>query len=370
MGEGNGKPTGSGRERGNRVFRFLDRYIGIPLLFLLGLFKRKRRLRGDVTRIALLKTAAIGDTVLISAIVQDLRRAWPSSRISFFCGASNYEAARLLPGVDEVIRIPVARPLKALSMMRGGFDLLLDFGQWPRLDAILAGLSSAAFCVGFRSEGQFRHYLYDVAVSHSRDCHELENFRALLSPLGLQGQARPKLFPATIRERNPLLVVVHMFAGGIRSHQKEWPRERWQKLLDHLLAKGYRPVLTGSRENRPSALELAAMTAYPDQIRVAAGELDLPGLVELLSESALLVSVNTGVMHLGAALDCPLVALNGPTSVLRWGPLATRAMALESPRPCSPCLNLGFEYGCAHDYCMRDLTPKAVLDAVDRMLAG
>lgn len=358
------------RERGNPSLRFFDRYVGIPLLFFLGLWRRRRVLPRSLGRIALLKTAAIGDTVLISAVVQDLRREWPKAEITFFCGSSNREAALLIQGLDTVEQIAVASPWRALRQIRrhNRFDLLIDFGQWPRLDALLAGLSAARFTVGFRTAGQHRHALYDAAVLHRGDRHELDNFRALLDPLGVKGRAMPALRHRK-QPRRAVRVVLHMFAGGLRSFQKEWPKENWRQLVERLLAGGRRLVLTGSREDRPRALELAAEVSASQGIEVVAGELDLPGLVDLLASSALLVTVNTGVMHLAAALGCPLVALNGPTSVLRWGPLGPGSVSLRSSRDCSPCLNLGFEYACDQNLCMRDIGLDRVLEAVNRQLA-
>ncbi len=367
-GEQNGQVKGV-RERGNRSLRFFDRYFGIPLVLLLGLLRKKRECPQIIDRIAILKTAAIGDTVLISAIIKDIRQAWPKALITFFCGSSNHEMARMLDTVDEVIRIPVARPFTALKMMRGGYDLLMDFGQWPRLDALLAGLSGASYTIGFNTRGQYRHYLYDAAIHHDDRRHELDNFRALLAPLGIEGKSLPDI-PHVRRNRRSGRVVLHMFAGGLGAHQKAWPEEHWLQLMEALLAKDCRLVLSGSVENRPHAQQMASRVSRPECVSVAAGELNLLGLVELLSEASLLITVNTGVMHLAASLDCPLIALNGPTAVQRWGPVGAGAISLQSPRACSPCVNLGFEFACPNNLCMSDIDVAAVLEVCERMQAS
>ena len=194
----------------------------------------------------------------------------------------------------------------------------------------------------------------------------MENFRALLGPLGLTGTHRPRI-PHAPLERDPGLVVLHPFAGGLKSRLKEWPVENWLTLMDALTAEGKTLVVTGGAENRDAARVLCARARHPDRIRSVAGDLPLSGVVDLLSRAGLLVTVNTGIMHLAAALDCPLVSLNGPTSVKRWGPFSPRAVAIQSPRPCSPCLNLGFEYGCPENHCMRAIDPEAVLSACRSM---
>lgn len=362
MTEGLEKQAPAHRERGNKGLRFFDRYLGIPLLYLLGLVKRRHGCPAEIRRIAILKTAAIGDTVLISAIVNDLKAANPQAHITFFCGASNEAAARMLGQLDQVVRIPVSSPLKAIRMMKDGWDLLLDFGQWPRLDALLAGLCGARFTIGFRTRGQHRHFLYDAAVLHRGDRHEMENFRALLEPLGIMAASGPQI-PHRATARNADKVVLHLFAGGLKAHLKEWPDESWLALMDELTTAGKSLYLTGSAENRRQALNLVKRARHPERIRIVAGEMTLVEVVDLLAEAALLVTVNTGIMHLAAAIGCPLVALNGPTSVKRWGPCSTNSVAIQSPRSCSPCLNLGFEYGCPENHCMRAIGVDSVLDA-------
>jgi heptosyltransferase-3 len=81
-----------------------------------------------------------------------------------------------------------------------------------------------------------------------------------------------------------------------------------------------------------------------------------------------MVSVNTGIMHLAAAMNVPLVALHGPTSARRWGPLGPHTVALESP--CQGCgyLDLGFEYKRQPRDCMNAISYRMVREACDRVL--
>ena len=175
-------------ERGNSVLKLLDRYVGIPIVCVLGLFKF-RRLSGDERgpkRIGLLQTAAIGDTVLSSAIVANLKHAFPAAQLTFFTGSSNYEIACLIPHIDKVVKLPVARPLGAIRSIRqaGTFDLWIDFGPWPRLNAIWTFFARAGLTVGFKTIGQYRHAVYDRVAHHSEVTHELENYRGLLRAAG------------------------------------------------------------------------------------------------------------------------------------------------------------------------------------------
>ena len=149
-------------ERGKRSFKFLDRYLGIPMIYLLGLMKRKRTLPPGFDSIGVLVAAAIGDTILLSGVISDLRKHFPDKEIVLFTTASNYEIGQLLSGPDQVVNLSVKNPFRAIRALRArNVDLLFDFGSWSRLNALFSHLSAARFSVGFRTPGQYRHYGYD-----------------------------------------------------------------------------------------------------------------------------------------------------------------------------------------------------------------
>ena len=142
---------------------------------LLGALRGRRRFPASISSIALLKAGAIGDTVLLSAAVGDLRRAFPHAWLVLFSAESNYEIGRMLGGVSEVFRVPISNPVAALRILRSvPVDVILDFGQWSRAEALFSLASKSAFTAGFQTTAQYRHYGYDIAVEHSAEVHELE----------------------------------------------------------------------------------------------------------------------------------------------------------------------------------------------------
>ncbi len=360
-------------ERGNKVLRTLDKSIGIPLIRLIGLFKRPGNVNNVdpvIRKVALLKTAGIGDTVLLSAIIKDLKEKLPDVSITLFSGENNYEMASILGkmyGV-KVKKIRIKHLFSAIKMIRKHeFDVWFDFGQWPRVDAFLSYLSRSKVKIGFKTEGQKRHYVYDIVVEHRPDIHEVENFRRIIDAVGLGGNNSIEL-RINSSENDPKLVVIHMFPGGTKSYMKEWPEEKWIEFIDFITARGYRVVLTGAPSDKNRAGYIAQSCKFKDRVEVAAGKLDLTQTMFLLKKSALVVSVNTGIMHIASALGCNLIALHGPTSIKRWGPLNANSVAIKSPLTCSPCLNLGFEYGCSKNECMRAIDLNTVINAARKFI--
>jgi ADP-heptose:LPS heptosyltransferase len=359
-------------ERGNRALKFFDRYAGIPLALGLGLLRRKQiPLPGqDVRRAAFLQTAAIGDTVLSSAVVQDLKKAWPHAEVTFFTGSSNYETAGLIPGIDSIIKLPIKTPLSARKLIRqaGTFDIWIDFGPWPRLNAILSCFAQAGITVGFETKDQYRHYAYDVTVKHSSHRHEIENYRALLKGFGISDTANAPMLNIEARPKRAKQIVMHMFPGGSRSYLKEWPEHRWAALITTFVDQGYTVFLTGAAPDQARATAVKNRVKGADRVFIVAGSQTIREVAELLSASQLTISVDTGIMHLASALGCNLISLHGPTSPKRWGPLNNNAVPVQGGASCSPCLSLGFESKCDDPKCMAAISVEEVYAAATRLL--
>jgi len=341
------------QERANGLLRALDRYLGKPLVCLCIPFRKKRTLPSSIHSIALLKSAAIGDTVLLSAIIQDLLIHFADAEITLFTGQSNVQAGRMISGV-MVEPLPMSRPLDSLKLIRKKkFDLFIDFDSWPRITALLTFFSRSKYTMGFATQGQCRHYLYDHAHKHSFNLHELENYRALIAPLAMQQKHSPKIEMSMQQQKKR--VVLHMFAGGSRAYLKQWPKERWQALIDWLAEQGYEVALTGGAGD--DCASFSGATHY-------AGKLNLQETAKLLTESHCVVSVDTGIMHLAAALGCRVVALHGPTSPARWGGVGPNVISLQPDLKYTPCIQLGFESKCSKPTCMQAITVEQVQQAI------
>ena len=356
------------RERGNALLRKADRYLGVPACFLLGLLRRRGHAHSPFMRIALLQMAAIGDTVMLQPVVDAIRRACPQASLEAVCSAGNLPMMKLLPGIDCIHVFHIGSPLRSLWALHGlpAFDLLLDFAPWPRISALAAACIRAGCKVGFQRRQQYRHYVYDLAVQHSDSEHELSNYGHLLQAAGLPWDGRwPSLRAEPFRAEEPY-TVLHCYPGGSSQAMRSWPPERWLELAMRM---GGRFYLTGGREDAEAAGMLAEqMRARGLWAESVAGRFSLAETMSLLAGARLLVTVNTGIMHIGASLGIPLVALHGATSPLRWGPLSEKAVVLQSGEPCQPCISLGFETCCADPVCMSHITVDMVQEAAGRAL--
>lgn len=372
-------------ERGNRLNRLLDRYAGIPLAACSAVARLGKRsaLDAEPQRIGFICLGAIGDLLLLSALITALRERLPHAHIALLTSRANAATACLIPDIDQSAAFAVTDVAAMTSWLRAQhLDVLFDSTQWARLGAVLCNVSNAGITVGFDTQGQHRAFGYTCKAPHRNDRHEVENFMELGRALypDLRGAPRlalpqrpPDDLPAELCGRLepageagdalPQRVYLHMWPSGANAWLKEWPAENWNALASRLGDKGVEVYLTGSPADAPR--NDAFLRAHPGCPAVSlAGRTSLAGLAWLFSRASAVVSVNTGTMHLAAIAGAPTVGLHGPTNPLRWGPVGRHVRALLPHKGPYAYLNLGFEYPRPHTPCLDSLPVEDVMDAL------
>jgi ADP-heptose:LPS heptosyltransferase len=359
--------------RGNAVLRALDRWLGIPAVLLLSLLPRRQRPL-TIRRVGLLRSAAVGDTLLMSGVLRDIRAALPDADLVFVTGEANAAAGLMSAGsAARVLTIPVGSPLAAIRRLRREkFDVFVDCGQWPRIDALLCALSGARFRVGFESRGQLRHFAFDASVPHASDVHELENFRRVARAAGFESATQPLVDRALLPLPPPVAaspyIVFHPWSGGFQGHRKEWPLDRWCQLGVRLQDLCASIQVVGSAHEASRAQDLVARMRAAGCNAVPAAGLSLPDLAAFVAASRATVAVNTGVMHLAAILGVPTVALDGPTPPHRWGPIGPRAVSVTPTGDGCGFFDMGLEWDGQPTDCMERISVESAQAAVRRLL--
>lgn len=366
--------------RGNALVKLVDRYLGVWLLFVLSLFRRRheRPEPQDVKKIAVILFGALGDTILAAPALRLLRNNYSHSKIVFIASLINLEAARLIEGYDELccldigslILHPVRFARQALELRRMKFDVVLDLEKWIRFSALLSWFMNPSFSVGFGTNGQGRHFCYDAVVPKENK-HVVENLLDVVKSLPLVALEKPTLClkqeDPTTRERvidklraaglsapNDSVVVVHIGAGSNPEHGggRIWPLANFARLIRDLHSQGHAVVLTGTASEVELAESLARCGLDRSSFLNMIGRTTTEELASLLRMARLVVCGNCGVMHLAAAVGTPVVALHGPTDPVKWGPIGAQHTVIQARMDCVPCLDLGFEYGCTDYKCM------------------
>jgi heptosyltransferase I len=347
----------------------VDRYVGIPLVATLALTKKRQRPADEeILRIGILKTAAVGDTLLLAGIPDAIKRRFPGVEAVIITGRDNAAAVPLLGrAVDRHVAIDVKQPFEARRRLRAlELDVLLECGPWPRVDALLGALYGARYRVGFAVPKQWRHFGFDAVVSHDRSAHQLENFRNLARAIGVTDFSPPALDVPDVsaHDERGRFAIFHPWSGGFLADRKEWPIERWVELGAAVGAEGRIEVLvSGSDRDRERSDALVRRLSERGVIaRSIAGTLTLAQLGATARRAEFMVTVNTGVMHLAALAGARVVSLDGPVASHRWGPVGKQSISLGAEGRCG-YIDLGFEDGPGD--CMARIPASAVVDAIN-----
>jgi lipopolysaccharide heptosyltransferase II len=380
----------------NTLQKILDRYIGSLLCFLLGGFQSRMTVehRRAPQRILLIQLSAIGDTILTIPTIRAIRNRFPNAHLAVVASSINLQYLEGCPYIDQHIPCRLEELIKSpwnfIAFIRGlrrrKFDWVIDFEHWAKFSALIAYASGASRRIGFRSTGQHRHYLFTDVVEHVPGQHEVVNFLKVARLLGCP--IREMDLEVWLKREdwdwakgfweemgidpNRPAIAIQPEAGRRGEPRRRLPQDRFVSVAD-ALAERYNAqiILTGA----PSEVELSQQIASQTRSScvVAAGRTDINQLAALFANADFVICGNCGPMHLAAAVGTPVVALHGPTSPSQWAPWGSGHTIVHVDVPCSPCLNLGFEYGCSAlsdgtSPCMHTIQVNEVLKACERYL--
>lgn len=293
-------------------------------------------------RVLCVRLGAIGDVVNALVVANAIRRAAPDTFIGW---AVHPLSAPLLdghPAVDRVHVVPRTRSLRALLAVRRElraetYDAALDLQRLQK-SSLLARASGAERIVGFdraRSKEQSWLWTNERIEPGPRDEHMVRQYLRFPARLGFTGpeelprrdlpsppEAARRAEEIVSRSGAPLLLNL-----GASKPEKLWPTESFRELAAALLDEGRGPVvLVGG----PGDVDAAAAVARGLDVLDLAGRTSLADVWELSRRSRLMVTADTGPMHLCAAVGTPVVALFGPGDPARTGPFGPGHVVLRA----------------------------------------
>ncbi len=321
-------------------------------------------------KICVIHLNQIGDLVFSLPLLKSLRDRYPGALIHSVVRPPLSELLKGSPLVDEVLpkprrlgeKIRLARDLRAR-----GYDLLICLARSEEA-LLLTALSGARTRAGFaRFPWDRALQVREVVVGHN--CWR--NNARLIERLGIAPSVESYvgLLPVEPHECSaavPENYVVLSAGASPRRLAKAWDEEKFSRLAAGLYERyGLTPVLVGAGDTKESndliTRGISALAQGRDiPVLDLTGRLGLRELAALLMGARLFVGIDSGVMHLAAAADVPVVALFGPTDPALVGPQNVRSAVVRHDMPCMPCY---LNTTCGTVDCMRRLQVDEVMDA-------
>ena len=309
----------------------------------------------NVRQILVLNRNHIGDCLLTTPLLRALKRRYPRARLCVSVPESNRELLKTNSHVDRIVIQPInswASKFKfAWEIHTRGYDLIISLQEKSNFYAwathFSAVLNRRLISVGLDHPRTRRHYQHNVPVQPGR--HEVFKYLDVAELLGCPPEKNPvlELTPppgsrekigawASIEGFDPDQRFVGINPGGTKP-EKRWLLERFAEVADRLHEETGLPALITWRSDRPGQRpgdRGCGGHAHPTD-RGRAGLLG--DTAALLERCNLLVTGDTGPMHMAVALALPVVALFGPTDPAKFRPFSSASVVLRHEKPCASC---------------------------------
>jgi heptosyltransferase-2 len=337
----------------------------------------------------ILQTSFLGDTVLTLPLISEVRRRFPVKRLAVLCLPASRELLQDHPAIDEIITYDKKisdrgwRGLQrtAARIREKQFTVALTPHKSMR-SAMLLYMAKIPHRVGFReSRGWF---LFHQRAKRDPKLHDVERNLSVLGAFGLLPEecrraidfplssavldcVNQKLGSLGVNERGP---VIGVSPGSV------WPTKRWSaegfgKLIRMLREQQDRQVLLFGGSEDAAVVDDVQRLCGPGAINLV-GKISLRELPAAISRCDVFVTNDSGPMHIAVARGIPTVALFcATTPELGFYPYTSNAIVVQRQLSCRPCASHGGRRcPLGTKDCIKQISPEAVLQAVEKLLRG
>jgi heptosyltransferase II len=328
---------------------------------------------GEIDRILVLNRNHIGDCILTTPLLRALKRRFPRAHLAVSVPPANQDLLAANPHVDEIVMRPPLRSWGAklgfaCDIRERGYDLIVSLQEKSLFYAW------ATWYTGFRradkpvtvalDHRRTRRWYHSTVRPTRQEQHEVYKYLDVAAALGCPRERNPVLELVTTdaaRERVDRFINSHGIHSDVRfiginpggtKREKRWPAARFAEVADRLHQELGMPVMVfGGPADHSRAAEIEQRMSH--RPLVVAGKASLADTTALLERCQLLVTGDTGPMHMAVALAVPVLALFGPTNPSKFGPFTTLQTVVKHDDPCPRCLKP----------CLHTITPRECVDA-------
>lgn len=383
-----------------KQMRKIDLYFGGFICLCLDIYARatrvlrsKKKCFSKPKKILVTKYLGMGSILLATPMLRALKKKYPDSSIVFMTFESNAAFALRLEDIDEVrglrttsffsFSADLFRHLWELRLEK--LDIVFDLEFFARFSTIVSYLSGAKMRVGYYLPKLWRGDLLTYQVHFNPHRHVTEVLAAQLEPLAIKADDLRLSPPTVVGEdeekiksllvalgisNNRNMIVVNVNASEL-SKERMWPKENFIELIGFLVlnSKKSNILLVGS-PNEAQYVQ-TVYSALPENVKASvtnlSGKVSIGEFLALVKQSRLLITNDSGPLHIAAALGTQTISFFGPESPLLYGPVGDNHTVFYAGIYCSPCLNV---YNaktalCKGDNtCMKNIKTSYVIDRI------
>lgn len=338
------------------------------------------------SRILVVGPSWVGDTVMAQPLLSLLRSTYPDAHIAFLAPSWSRALTTRMAELDESLESPFAHGEVGLAARYRLGRQLRDRFDWA---IVLPNSFKSALVPLFARIPRRTGWRGEFRMGLLTDCRRLDPHRypmmvqrfvalGVAAEAPIPGYQRPSLIVDRERARTTARVLelqdsrkaLALCPGAEFGDAKQWPLAHYAGLCELAARDGWQFWILGSPNDRASAQELIGQLSPATRLlcRDLTGRTSLGQAIDLLSLATAAVTNDSGLMHIGAAVDCPLIALFGSTSTDFTPPLGDRVKSLSTDIACRPCFQRKCPLG--HKRCLTEITPERVYGSLQELLAS
>ncbi len=326
------------------VIKFLDKYFGFLLCSILAIFSLlQSKKKKEYKSILLIQLWGVGETILCLPTITELRKKYKKAKIDVLTTDRTKDVFFQNKDIDS-LRLVSLSPFSLLLFMLANFrkyDLIIDMEEYLNISAILAfflGKQRIGYNHGMRCK------LYTFKIQYNDQQHVSQTFMDLLSPLGIKkeiielrklnfSKEDAKSMIAMLKIIKPKKQIIALSPGAAESSKiRMWPNEKWAALIDLIHEKYDTTILLiGAQDVVQTNNTIISLIKKEDQVHNVAGQTNLRELFALISKIHLIISIDSGPMHISAAQGIPTIGLFGPNTPVRFAPFGKGNISIYNP---------------------------------------
>ncbi len=328
-----------------------------------------------IKRILIIKWGGMGDIVISTAIMEDIRQAFPQAALHLNTMPAWQSLFTHDPRFSRVWSVNLQQKpgrwrayrqwLAEVATMQ--YDLIIDLQTNDKSRGLLTMLrltgKAPSWLLG-------NHPRFPYTIRQRQRLPQAHSFQIMQQTLLCAGiplrTDAPKLHiaPASVASALQLLAahalehksfVVFLCGSHAGGLTKRWGAKHYADLVAHYIEQAMRVVLLGGRDEAEECLAIASQ--HPGYVVNLCGKTSLLEVPVICSHAIAIVANDTGTAHLAAATATPMTVICGPTNPLRVKPLGQQVLALQLAVPCKNC----YAKQCSHHSCMQQLTPQRLV---------
>lgn len=349
------------------VIKQIDQIIGPVLLKVFPKAALAKSKAAPVKNILVIRPGGMGDALLLLPVLKEIVSSFHLS-VDILCEPRNETIFKSVTFLNQVFSYKNFKSL--LSVFQKKYDAVFDTEQSHFLSAIITRLVHAEIKAGFETNG--REKMYNKTIAYRHHIYEANVFWNLFSIVFFIKKPFYFSFPYFIPSRyNQFLSfngekIICLFPGATID-ERLWPIKRWARVMNWIAHKNYKPVLIGGLKEYHQCKKIMACCKTENGINLCCS-LSIIETAALFKQTKILISTDSGILHLGVLCNLSTISLFGSGISDKWAPQGKQHLIIHKNLPCSPCTIFGTTPSCRFENaCMQEITSQDVIDGLRKL---